>query len=101
MSTSTDSMIAQMERDIQNAEDYHSHMWENRHSAEAVFLQAVEAVGIAAADLTVAKSHLIELKNSLCPSCSCLKGDHAKSEDGDPRTGWVCYDCGREEECPR
>lgn len=76
----------------------------DRESAERVFVKAVAAVGTSLADVNTAITALATFEASLCPSCGCYREDHLTPFEDDPRHGsadWVCYDCGRDEECPR
>lgn len=88
-------------RAIRYAEDNVFGTEQTRQSAESAFVRAVEAVGVARVSVSEARGALVSFEASLCPDCGCHKEDHANAEEEDARTGWVCYDCGRDEECSR
>lgn len=104
MSASVDRERAYLTQDIRMSEDRLFRVELSMQSAEQDFVRAVETVGTARVEAAEVRVRLTAFEASLCPACGCLKGDHDVPFDDDPRHGnaeWVCYDCGRDEECPR
>ncbi len=103
MKISVDRERAAWGDDIRRAQDREFRAVQDRDAAEREFAKAVGAVGVAKVEVTEARARLVTFEASLCTSCGCLKDDHATAEGEDPRPegAWVCYGCGRDEECPR
>ncbi len=107
MSTSTDQTKNHLGNRIKWAQDNQFTAEQNQEYAQRDFIRTVEKVAEAVSAVSTARAELREFEASLCPACNCNKEDHGDAKDyadlegEDPRTGWVCYDCGRREECPQ
>ncbi len=103
MTISIDRERAAWWDNIHRAEDRYHRSLADRDAAERAFVKTVEGVGAAQVEVNEARARLVTYEDSLCPHCGCRRDDHAEADEPDPRPegAWVCYDCGRDEECPR